>query len=409
MMDVITNKIDTLSNLISPRRDNNKPIYNWHSFKHSFSKELVDTFISEFDLKKGNWVMDPFCGGGTTLLACKEAGLNAHGYDVLPFSVFLSNVKTADYNILKLKRAKKKFEQHKERTSYSGSLPNIPILKKAFNQKTEHQLLQIKHQINQINDASTRNFFNLGFLSILESVSNTSKSGGFLRIVERSVEADKIRSIFMDRVQAMIIDVETSTRYNHLEKTNIKAFTGDARKIVTEKKYDAIITSPPYPNRHDYTRIYSLELSFDFIKNNNELKQIRYNSLRSHVEAKKKYDAVGYRQPLLLRNVISLLEKRDLNNSHLISMLNGYFEDMHLVLLEMENHLKNKGKIALVVSNVQFAGINIPVDEILSEIGTNIGLRPKGIWLARYRGNSSQQMKIFKRIPSRESIVIWEK
>ena len=46
--------------------------------------------------------MDPFCGGGTTLLACKELGINSNGFDILPFSVFLSNVKTREYNLEKL-------------------------------------------------------------------------------------------------------------------------------------------------------------------------------------------------------------------------------------------------------------------------------------------------------------------
>jgi len=173
----------------------------------------------------------------------------------------------------------------------------------------------------------------------------------------------------------MISDVEINNHSNHKNEINIQAFLGDARQIPNSLSYNAIITSPPYPNRHDYTRIYSLELAFDFIKNNDDLKKIRYETLRSHVEAKKKYEAISYRQPLILKKSIELVEK------------NG----------------------VMVISNVRFAGINILVDEILSEIGKQAELKPKGIWLARYRGNSSQQMKTYKRIPSRESIVIWEK
>lgn len=408
-MTAITDKINTLSHLISPRRDINKPIYNWHSFKHSYSKELVDTFISEFKLKKGAWVMDPFCGGGTTLLACKQAGVNAHGFDILPFSVFLSNVKTKDFDIRKLKRTKKAFEEIQKWPSPSGSLPDILILKKAFTQKTEQQLLQIKEQIKQIKDVNTRDFFNLGFLSILESVSNTSKSGGFLRIVDRNVQVDEIKRLFLDKIDAMIIDVDSFHQIHDRTKTEVRAFQGDARKIPTKNMYDAIITSPPYPNRHDYTRIYSLELVFDFVKDNDELKKIRYETLRSHVEARQKYEVNGYKIPVSLKRLITLVEKNEVNNTQVIGMLKGYFEDMYLVLSEMSNHLNKKGKVALVVSNVRFAGINIPVDEILSEIGKQAGLKPKGIWLARYRGNSSQQMKTYKRTPSRESIVIWKK
>ena len=90
-------------------------------------------------------------------------------------------------------------------------------------------------------------------------------------------------------------------------------------------------------------------------------------------------------------------------------MLEGYFEDMYLSLAEMHRCLRDKGKVALVVSNVRFAGVTIPVDTILAEIGEQVGLTPKEIWAVRYRGNSSQQMRNYKRELSRESIVIWEK
>src|ERR1044071_6818441 len=95
-----------LGSLISPQRNRSEPIYNWHSFKHSYSKELVDSIIKEFDLKKGSWVGDSFCGGGTPVLACKKAGINSTGFDILPFSVFLSNVKTRSYDVKKLKEEK---------------------------------------------------------------------------------------------------------------------------------------------------------------------------------------------------------------------------------------------------------------------------------------------------------------
>jgi hypothetical protein len=63
----------------------------------------------------------------------------------------------------------------------------------------------------------------------------------------------------------------------------------------------------------------------------------------------------------------------------------------------------------MVVSNVRFAGVSVPVDEILSEAGEQTGLMGEDIWALRYRGNSSQQMKTYTRNPSRESIVFWSK
>jgi len=405
----ITNKCNHISDLISPYRDSKNPIYNWHSFKHSYSKALVDKLLEEFQLEKGDWVMDPFCGGGTTLLACKEKGVNSKGFDILPFSVLLSNVKTRKYNTRELASEKRKFTKRKKNTIDIPALDAIPIAKKAFSNSVKKELISIKQAIEEIDNSKIRDFYNLGMLSILESVSNTSKSGGFLRIVKRKVKAGTIKNKFINRIEAMIFDVEKFNEVKNVGSISVSASIGDARKLNTKRKYDAIITSPPYPNRHDYTRIYSLEMLFDFVKNNDELKKIRYNTLRSHVEAKKKYVSEQYSKPEKLNKLVEKVKNNGTNNPMVENMLEGYFEDMYLVLREMTSKLKDKGKVAVVVSNVRYAGINIPVDEILSEIGVQVGLKQKGIWIARYRGNSSQQMKKYKRKPSRESIVFWEK
>ena len=408
-MTKIIDKRNSLSDLISPHRDIQKPIYNWHSFKHSYSKALVDNLVKEFELKKGAWVMDPFCGGGTTLLACKEAGINSKGFDILPFSVFLSNVKTRKYNPAKLLAEKKKFKLSKKISMNIPSLTNIPIAKKAFSVNVRNELIQIKQRIEEIRNSTVRDFYNLGMLSILESVSNTSKSGGFLRIVRQRVRRGKAEEVFINRIESMISDVQKFNEAMKWKGIDVSASLGDAREVITDRKYDAIITSPPYPNRHDYTRIYSLEMLFDFVDNNDDFKKIRYETLRSHVEARKKFESTEYDKPIILNKLIKKIKKNGTNNPMVINMLKGYFEDMYLAIREMAKSLKDKGKIALVVSNVRFAGVNIPVDEILSEAGEQAGLRSKAIWVIRYRGNSSQQMKEYKRKPSRESIVLWEK
>ena len=399
------------SSLVSPQPDQNTPIYNWHSFKQSYSRELVQSVISEFHLKKGSWILDPFCGGGTTLLSSKQVNINAQGIDILPFAVFLSNVKTRYYDEFILLQELRKLRQcSNEYSNRNTKLPDdIALLEKAFPPTIKNELLNLKQQLNEIKKEYYCDFFNLAFLSILESVSNTSKDGGFLRIVDRNVSPESVRLKFLDKCAAMIGDViKNNNTYQHKGIT-ASAKLGDARKLHIKRHFDAIITSPPYLNRHDYTRIYSLELAFDFISNNKELKQIRYDTLRSHVEARKKFEPNGYQQPFKLSRLIQKIEKNGTNNPQITDMIQGYFEDMFLCFEQMQKRLTKKGKIALVVSNVRFAGVNIPVDQLLSDIGQQVGLNPNAIWAARKRGNSSQQMKQYKRIPSRESIVVWEK
>ncbi len=405
----ITVKTKKYKTLISPARDRNEPVYNWHAFKHSYSKKLVEELVAEFKLTKNSWVLDPFSGGGTTLLACKELGINSKGLDILPFSVFLSNVKTRSYNLGKLKKSVAYFKRGiNEAIANTDTLPDIGIMDLAFSAGVKIELLKLRKQIRLIQDSRIRDFYMLALLSILESVSSVSKAGGFLRVTKKKISVEKVYPMFLDRVTSMISDVEVFNERQSNDDVEVDAEVGDARNFSDGRKYDAIITSPPYPNRHDYTRIYALELIVNFVQNNAELKEIRYDTLRSHVEAKKRFEIGEYVQPKTVSRLIKRIIKEGANNSKVPEMIEGYFEDMFLCLKQMQRSLKKNGQIALVVSNVRFSGVGVPVDTILAEIGVQCGLKPQSVITARYRGNSAQQMDVFRRRPTRESIVIWK-
>ncbi|MBA7635094.1 hypothetical protein ES703_42694 [subsurface metagenome] len=90
-------------------------------------------------------------------------------------------------------------------------------------------------------------------------------------------------------------------------------------------------------------------------------------------------------------------------------MLEGYFEDMHLVLKEIKRLLRPHGKVAFVIGDVRYGGIKVPVGDILIDIGNNIGLEFHEKIVARMRGNSPQQMKKYGRDPMEENILIWKR
>ena len=161
-----------LGPLVSPHGNREVPIHNWYSYKHGFSRDLAAYLINHCNLQEGEWVLDPFCGGGTTLLACKEVGINAQGYDILPFSVFLSNVKLADYDPGEIQSIIDAFKSKTNKTRPTIDLPNIPLVNKAFTPGVRKALLSLKSPIDSISNPKVRSLFNLGFLSIVESVSN---------------------------------------------------------------------------------------------------------------------------------------------------------------------------------------------------------------------------------------------
>lgn len=200
----------------------------------------------------------------------------------------------------------------------------------------------------------------------------------------------------------MISDLSDAVFSHH--NAEYEVFVGDARNLKMNGKYSAVLTSPPYPNRHDYSRIFNVELSFAFLKDS-EVKKLRHQSFRSHVEAQKyeKYDMSIF-PDYLVRLINKIKEKKaDRRVPH---MLMGYFQDIYATLGSLKNFLIDGAPIAFVVGNVRYKGEMIQVDDILADLAQKAGYKWFKTWIVRYRGNSAQQMGAYGREAARESVII---
>jgi hypothetical protein len=172
-----------------------------------------------------------------------------------------------------------------------------------------------------------------------------------------------------------------------------------------ESEYTAVITSPPYPNRHDYSRIFGIELEFAFY-DEAATYDLRHTSLRSHPEARApSMSPDGYAPPARLAALLDELQAQNADR-RVPAMLSGYFEDMYLAFNHLRRCLVTGARLALVVGNARYSGVHIPVDELLAEVAAGAGYEPLEIRAVRYRGNSAQQMGRFGREQSREACVI---
>jgi DNA modification methylase len=386
------------------------PLYNWFKYKEGFSRELVVQLFREFALQAGDIIFDPFLGCGTTLLAGKEFGIHGAGMDMLPTSVFVAQAKLTEWpDIDLLLRAIQKLTAAPFREPAS-SFPDVRIINLAFTKETQRELLFFKEEIEGF-EPPVRHFLMLGLLSILESVSSTSKDGQFLRLVDKIIPPvrDALRSVLAQ----MIADLSEIRMFGFPARTKAKTLVmhGDAREMCLPKKYigsvAAIITSPPYLNRYDYSRTYALELCLLTVKSHKDMVNVRHSLLRSHVESRE-HEGKMIDLPAL-EEVLRGVRAKPLNNERLPIMIEGYFEDMNLVIRNMAAYLKPGGHVALVVANAQFNGENVPADLMLCELAEKFGLTTESIWVTRYKGNSSQQMAIYGRRPVRETILFWRK
>jgi len=390
------------------------PFLRIYRYKEAFSFNFVKEFLKRFKANSNDYVFDPFSGLGTTMFTSMLFGIPSIGIDKLPLAYFISKTLPL-FLFLKENEIKEIWEYIKlkiEKSEPADIAMDVPIIQVAFSKENLLLLRKLKSTIDELSEPY-RSIFLLLFFSILEECSFTSKDGQFLRLKQNKKVSNPIEA--MSKKVAQVEEDIHRIKFLHPELSISKevipdvylADSRDLSNIKFKKKPTIIITSPPYVNRYDYTRTYSLELCFHFVKNFEELKAIRFGILRSHIESKVKKDE---KPPhAAIKEVIESLSRKKLNNPKIPDMITAYFIDMKKVIEEWYKVLDLDAKIAMVVDNVRFEGEMIPVDLILSDIAEEIGFKVKKIIIARYKGNSSQQMKKYGKVPVRESIVILER
>jgi DNA modification methylase len=187
--------------------------------------------------------------------------------------------------------------------------------------------------------------------------------------------------------------------------------------------YNAILTSPPYCNRYDYTRTYALELAL-LGADEHRIVDLRQQMLSCTVENRPKdllylnarwADAVDAADnQCLLQSVLQYLEAQraqgNLNNNGIPRMVRGYFYEMACVIFECARVMREGALLFMVNDNVRYAGASISVDMILSSIAEELGFQVESILvLPNGKGNSSQQMGRHGRELLRKCVYVWRK
>lgn len=397
LQNAFTERFD-LARFATPRRLSQLPRHRWFYFPHSFDPALVSAILAECNLTGGDSILDPFVGSGTTLLVAQEQGLRATGFDLSPVSVLVSRAKTSRYDSDTLAQC---LDTVLATFAPSGrSVPGAsPRLRKALSTGELRHLVAIRRAIESL-PRPYREFFLVSLLQAAREFSRASPDGGWFRWVHKPPRPRLVRSSFERFAKEMIADVNPG--FPQADHT-VEVYEADARSFVGDCQFDAVVTSPPYPNRHDYTRVFHIELLLLGLTES-EIFDLRHRSLRSHVEARVNSCSSGsFVPPATLTEVLTdWPEDADHRVPH---MLAGYFEDMHTTMTRLGDMLRPGSCAALVVGNVRHAGRLIPVDEILAESAPQAGLRHSGTWVIRERGNSAQQMGKLGRVPSRESVV----
>ena len=379
------------------------PIHRWFVFPHSFSDQLVENLIKSWQLSENDVLLDPFAGAGTTLLAGQQHGIPTVGVDLLPLAILVSRAKTRPPRAEQLNKARGWLADAARMSPQALAEPKSAVLGEAFTLDELAVLRNVRRTIQMVcrHDSALHDALLLALLGSLPRFSRLVSKGGWLAKTADPLPIERLPEELDTKLATMVDDLE-SRAPSAAAAALVRA---DARSLpLGSAEVSAVITSPPYPNRHDYTRVFGIELLFEFL-DDGDIKGLRRQSLYSHPEARPKRPMHSdYRPPAAVEE--SLQEIASLVNDNRVAwMLTGYFADMDCVLRELHRVLKPGGRAALVLGNVRYCGVTVEIDIATCELACQVGFHILEICVARQRGNSAQQMSQFGRKPARECIV----
>lgn len=385
-------------------------VHDFHWFRAKFIPQIPAILINHFT-KPDDVVLDPFCGCGTTLVESLRFGRKSFGVDIVPLACLISKVKTHLINPMYLKEKSEQllkslkkdfavafeksviYEESKGKLieKIHQNIPGFPNKEKWYHPKTLKQLGLIKAHIKDEKAHEVKDFYTVCFSSILKRCSSQTEHWGYVadNMVPRKLLYRDTYHIFEKKLRRLVHGMETlyedCEKLDHsMEELNqsTKVYNVDARNLdlIDSDSVDLVVTSPPYPNVTDQTKMH--RLSFYWLGHDmSEINWLKYDMR----ESKKK--EIGARW------------KRGRKNA-----LEDYFKEMSDCISEIWRAIRKNGYFCIVLGNpLGDDARSRTIERLVSDI-KNIGFA----FITRLERKVVSQAIAAKRVPE-EEIIIFQK
>lgn len=363
------------------KREFVRKLINYPAMMVPSVQESIIKAIIQF-LPEQRSLIDPFMGAANSLVAGMKYGFDVHGQDINPLSILIGQVKTADHDIQNLQKAFLKIKflvKNDNKTSISINFKNID---KWFKIEVQKELSKLRRAVLAEDNLIIRKFFWVVLAEVIRICSNDRTSTFKMHI--RTAEDIKNRNIspisaFLHIAEKSIADIDDFR--NSLEKEKLLQngsyiktaevkWGNSMQKVLSEKKHQLLLTSPPYGDNHTtvtYGQFSYLPLQWIPIKDIDESITLDYLTVINEIDT----NSLGG------KNLVTstYLENKLFPKSN---ALKTYFE-----LLRPDE--KNKARKVLNFIN----DLDITIDNVIEKMDTN----SYQVWTIGNRSVNNKEVK----------------
>ncbi|WP_232688574.1 site-specific DNA-methyltransferase [Halobacterium zhouii] len=400
-------------------------IHDWYRFVYAYSDRIITGLVDEFEITQDDLLIDPFNGTGTTTLSAKKLGIDSIGTDTSPASVLSGRAKTnweVDLDEFRQRRSEllsiiqpifKEISSQGNTTLDSfGDSTNgqgIDLSKYDFSEpkktpkgwlseKPLKKMKVLRYHIEELPNDNVTDLFKLAMIAISpEDVGNVRFGPEATRDPKQEGDKD-VFTIFKTKLSEIEEDLESvqaAVESGEVEPGETEIIRADARQLADTLReesellnsdkhggeVDYLITSPPYPAEHDYTRNQRLELIWlRAADDNKDLQKIKKANIRSHTKniyvADDEGEQVNIRENDRVDAIVSEMEQiivdEDISHGfgkYYPRVIEEYFAGMQHHFEQVYDLLASGGKAAYVVGDSgSYWQVEVETAEILGEL-----------------------------------------
>jgi hypothetical protein len=355
--------------------------HGWLRLTPAYSLHLVRELAAQRHGRRSP-VLDPFSGTGTTLLVCAEQGIPCDAIDLNPFLAWLARAKVAGYDEACIGRARRAVSAM-ARNARNGQRrddwrPALHRIERWWDAPTLDALARARATLGRAElDRRAGDLARLAFCRALMTSSNASFRHQSMSFLAARRGSGAVRSQEVADALASAFSSVALGAASGLGRARRAVLTGDSRDvaaIVGERRYGAVITSPPYVNRMSYIReLRPYMYWLGFLADGRSAGELDWRAIGGTWGIATS-NLTSWTAPAGTRSAhrgfAGILRRIEARSPILGRYVERYFVDLVAHVKSLAPVLEPGGEVHYIVGNSKFFDVLVPLERILAaELG----------------------------------------